>query len=298
MPTHRSTRVGARGVDPVPMSARAYLFALGAIALWGTLAWLSVALKQVPPFLLLGIALAIGALPGLPFVQQWRVPLTTLALGIFGLFGFHLLLFLALRWAPPVEANLVNYLWPLLIVLLSPALLPGTRLALRHCAGAAMGFIGAAVLIAGGIEAEATRSALGFAAALGSALIWSTYSLLTKRVAPFPTGAVGAFCVACSVLAFGCHVLLEAPYAPSANEWALLAAIGLGPMGAAFFLWDRALKEGDPRVIGTLAYVTPLISTALLLLAGHGGWSWRFALAAGLIIGGAVLASRTEARAS
>ncbi len=274
------------------MSLRAYLLALGAIALWGTLAWLSVALKQIPPFLLLGIALAIGALPGLPFVRQWRVPPSTLALGIFGLFGFHLLLFLALRWAPPVEANLVNYLWPLLIVLLSPTLLPGTRLLPQHGIAAAMGFIGAALLIAGSIDMNATRSMFGFIAAFGSALIWSIYSLLTKRVAPFATGAVGAFCLASSSLAFACHALWESRYLPEASDWMLLGAIGLGPMGAAFFLWDRALKEGDPRIIGTLAYLTPLISTALLLLAGHGVWSWRFALATVLIVGGALLASR------
>jgi hypothetical protein len=41
------------------------------------------------------------------------------------LFGFHFLLFMALRLAPPIEANLVNYLWPLLIVLLTPLVLPG-----------------------------------------------------------------------------------------------------------------------------------------------------------------------------
>lgn len=274
------------------MSARAYLFALGAIALWGTLAWLSVALKQVPPFLLLGIALAIGALPGLPFVRQWRVPPATLALGIFGLFGFHLLLFLALRWAPPVEANLVNYLWPLLIVLLSPALLPGTRLTLAHCVAAAMGFIGAALLMAGGTDADAARGVHGFFAAFGSALTWSLYSLLTKRVAPFSTGAVGAFCVASSALAFACHALWEPRYMPSAAEWPLLLAIGLGPMGAAFFLWDRALKDGDPRIIGTLAYATPLVSTTVLLAGGHGSWNWRFAVATILIVGGAALASR------
>lgn len=277
------------------MSWRTYLLALGAIALWGTLAWLSVALQQMPPFLLLAIALAIGALPGVPFTRQWRVPFATLALGIFGLFGFHLLLFLALRWAPPVEANLVNYLWPLLIVLLSPALLPDTRLRPQHCVGAILGFAGAIVLVAGGIRADASRSALGFIAAFGSALIWSLYSLLTKRVAPFSTGAVGLFCLASSALAFGCHALWESRYAPTTHEWLLLAAIGLGPMGAAFFLWDRAMKEGDPRIIGTLAYATPLVSTALLLLAGHGDWSWRFALAAMLIIGGAVLASHARA---
>ena len=99
------------------------LFALGAIALWSTLATLGLALAHVPPFLLTGLSLLIGSLIALPLsrfdMRQWRVPLRTLALGVYGLFGFHFLLFMALRNAPPVEANLVNYLWPLLMVVLA-----------------------------------------------------------------------------------------------------------------------------------------------------------------------------------
>ena len=105
----------------------ATLLALGAIALWATLASLGVALAHVPPFLLTGLALVIGSVPAWPLARQWRVPASTLALGVYGLFGFHFLLFVALRHAPPVEANLVNYLWPLLIVVLAPLFLPGVR---------------------------------------------------------------------------------------------------------------------------------------------------------------------------
>ena len=96
--------------------------ALGAIFLWATLAPLGVALSHVPPFLLTGLALLVGSLVALPLsgfrLSGWRVSLSTLALGVYGLFGFHFLLFIALRHAPPVQANLVNYLWPLLMVVL------------------------------------------------------------------------------------------------------------------------------------------------------------------------------------
>src|SRR5882762_7027676 len=87
---------------------RANLFALGAIALWASVATLGVALKHVPPFLLTGLSLVVGSLLALPFVlrdpNQWRVRPSTLAIGVYGLFGFHFLLFIALRTAPPVEA--------------------------------------------------------------------------------------------------------------------------------------------------------------------------------------------------
>jgi drug/metabolite transporter (DMT)-like permease len=132
----------------------------------------------------------------------------------------------------------------------------------------------------------------GYVLALGSALIWSTYSLLTRRVPPFPTAAVGLFCVVSGLLALGAHAALEAPYVPSAREWLLIGALALGPMGAAFFLWDAALKRGDARAIGALSFLTPLLSTLLLIATGLGRFSWTIALAAALIVGGAVLGSR------
>ena len=170
------------------------LYALGAIALWSTLATLGLALAHVPPFLLTGLSLLIGSLIALPLsrfdVRQWRVPLGTLALGVYGLFGFHFLLFMALRYAPPVEANLVNYLWPLLMVVLAPVLLPGVALRGVHVVAALLGFAGAALAIwgapaaPGGSAAVASGWAWGYVPALGSAFIWASYSLWCQRVRP------------------------------------------------------------------------------------------------------------------
>lgn len=265
------------------------LLALGAVALWSLLAMLAVQLARVPPFLLLGLALGGAGVLALPTWRQWRVAPTTILLGLYGLFGFHLLLFLALRHAPPVEANLINYLWPLLIVVLAPVILPGVRLAPRHAAGALLGLAGAALLITGGRWTFAGEHLRGYLLAAGSAFIWATYSLLTRRVAPFPTAAVGLFCLLSGALSLGCHALLEPTYVPTWREAAWIAALALGPMGAAFFLWDAAMKRGDPRAIGTLAYLTPLGSTLGLLASGAGSLTAVTAAAALMIVGGAVL---------
>jgi drug/metabolite transporter (DMT)-like permease len=265
------------------------LAALGAIALWGTLAALALGLSAVPPFLLTGLALVIGACAGGRALFHRPPPPAALALGVYGLFGFHFFLFLALRHAPPVEANLVNYLWPLLMVALAPVIVPGLRWSSRHALAAGLGFAGAALLITSRPGEPGAGGALGYLFALVSALIWSTYSLLTRRFAHFPTAYVSWFCLASGIASLACHFAFEPRYWPGASEWPYLIALGLGPMGTAFFLWDRALKKGDPRAIGNLAYLTPLLST-LVLVAFTGGNLTAAAFAAmALILAGAWL---------
>ena len=279
------------------------LLALAAIALWGTLATLGVELAHVPPFLLTGLGLLAGSLIALPLsrlrLQAWKVPLPTLLVGIYGLFGFHWLLFLALRHAPAVEANLINYLWPLGMVVLAPLFLPGVRLHGRHVIAALLGFAGAAIAILGrGGEASSAGSGFqsGYLLALASAFVWASYSLLTRRVPAFPTAAVGSFALVSGLLSLACHALLEPATALSAGDVALIALLGLGPLGGAFFLWDAAIKCGDPRRIGLLAFITPLLSTALLLLSTGQALRWNIALAAALVVGAAVWGSRSPQR--
>ncbi len=276
---------------------QANLYALGAIALWASLASLGVSLTHIPPFLLTGIALIIGSVPAWPFVlrdpSQWRIPLRTLALGVYGLFAYHFLLFIALRHAPPVEANLVNYLWPLFIVVLAPLVLPGVALRLPHVLAALLGFAGAAIAIVGGRELSGTL-AWGYLPALAAAFIWATYSLLTKRVAAFPTTAIGLFGLVSGVLSLLCHALLEPSVALQPRDWALLAVLGLGPLGASFFMWDKALKLGDARHIGILSYITPLASTALLIVVSGRPFTWSIALATVMIISAAVMGMRAR----
>jgi drug/metabolite transporter (DMT)-like permease len=282
-------------VKPVSPS----LLALGAIALWGTLATLGVSLSHVPPFLLTGLALLVGSLVALPLsgfqLWRWRVPLPTLALGVYGLFGFHFLLFVALRHAPPVQANLVNYLWPLFMVVLAPVFLKGLTLRLGHWLGALMGFAGAAVAILGGADTAMQGTSTGwgwswgYVPALGSAFIWASYSLLTKRVPAFPTAAIGGFALVSGVLSLLCHGLMEPSASLTVQDRLLILVMGLGPMGAAFFLWDSALKGGDARQIGLLSYLTPLVSTILLMAVSGRALTWAIALAGVLIISGAWL---------
>jgi drug/metabolite transporter (DMT)-like permease len=277
------------------MPPAAVLLALSSIALWSFLAYLGARLSHVPPFLVVGIALCIGGTVGAARARSWRVPRKTLLVGVGGLFGYHFLYFTAFRYAPAVEANLINYLWPLLIVLLTPLLLPGNPLRPHNLVGALLGLAGAALIITGGRLSLETESLGGYLLMAGAALTWACYSLLTKRLPPFPTSAVGAFCLCSGLLSLGFYGLQlhSLPLAPalSAQEWALLLALGLGPMGAAFYTWDAALKRGDPRIIGSLAYLIPLTSTLVLVVLGGRSLEPIAGAAMILIVAGSVVGS-------
>ena len=116
--------------------------------------------------------------------------------------------------------------------------------------------------------------------------------MLTKRVKPFRTAAIGLFALVSGALSLACHALLESPVALSGRDWGLIVLLGLGPLGAAFYLWDAALKRGDARQIGVLSFLTPLLSTALLLgVRGEPPGIW-LVLATLMIVGAAVLGTR------
>ena len=272
------------------------LAALGAVILWGSLAALGASLSNIPPFLLTGIGLVIGGLVSLPLAKfdfkKLKVSWTALLVGVYGLFGYHAALFAGLQNAPSVQANLVNYLWPLLIVVLAPIFIRGTTLTLRHVIAAVVGFIGAGLAILSGAELV-SGFAIGYVFAFFAAIFWSTYSLLSNRVA-FKTTAVGTFGFVSGALAIAAHLIFEPATTIQLTDWPLLIALGLGPLGGSFYLWAYALKNGSPQRVGLIAFLTPLISTTLLLVVTDTPLSPLLAVSAGLIFIAAFFCSRAK----
>lgn len=278
-----------------PGVARATAAGCAALTLWAFLAPLTRLAQPVPPLLLTALGLSAGGLFGLAAVaargrlRALRQGPLAWAHGLAGIGGYHALYFAALGSAPAVEANLLNYSWPLLIVLFA-GLIGGMRLGARRLAGVAMGAAGAAVLLAGDARFPA-GAWLGFALALAAAVVWALYSVLAARLGAVPSEAVAGFCLAAGALAWLAHLALEPPASLGARQWAVVALLGLGPTGAAFFLWDHGMKRGDPRLLGTLAYAVPVASTLLLVAIGDGELSARMLFAAALVSGGGLLAA-------
>ncbi|SMY06855.1 aromatic amino acid exporter YddG [Flavimaricola marinus] len=268
-----------------------------AVLLWALLAVLTVWTQPTPPLLLNAICFAIGGAVGLIWCastgglgQLRRVPLGVYAFGTVGLFGYHFLYFSALRMAPPAEAGLIAYLWPLLIVLFS-GLLPGEQLRKGHIIGALISFVGAGILVTSGGAGFDLANLPGYGLALICALFWSTYSVVSRRFGAIPTASVTVFCLASAVLSALAHLALEETVWPVGFAgWAALAALGLGPVGLAFFVWDVGVKRGDIQMLGVASYAAPLLSTLVLVVVGIAAPTGALLVAALMITGGAALA--------
>ena len=279
---------------------RATLIGGSAVLMWATLALLTTWTGAVPPFQLVAMAFTIAFLltaakwlvGGESIADHVHLPAAVWLLGVGGLFGYHFFYFMALRNAPAVEASLIAYMWPLLIVVFS-ALLPGERLRWWHLAGTACGLAGTVLLVTdGGGLAFKGEFWLGYLMAILCAFTWSTYSVLSRRFRAISTDAVGAFCGVTAVLAVLCHLAFEVTVWPQGGEWLAVLGLGLGPVGAAFFVWDIGVKNGDIRALGAAAYGAPLLSTVLLVVYGQAAATWVVAMACLLIVGGAVIAAR------
>jgi drug/metabolite transporter (DMT)-like permease len=281
-------------------SRTATLIGLTAILMWSLLAVMTVATGKIPAFQLAAMTFAIGALVGsLSWIARpqaiaaLRQPPLAWLVGVGGLFGYHALYFLALRFAPPAEAGLLNYLWPLLIVLFS-SLLPGERLLPHHVIGAVLGLAGTVLLFAGNRSHDfAPGQVPGLAAAFVAAFVWAIYSVMSRRLRSVPTDAVAGFCAATALLAAGVHAMVESTVWPQTLlQWLAVVGLGVGPVGAAFYAWDIGMKRGDIRVLGAASYATPLLSTAFLIAAGFAAPSAAIVIAAILIAGGGLIAAR------
>ena len=277
---------------------KATLVGFVAVLLWGMLALLTSYCGSIPPLQLTAMTFGIACLASVIFFIRsghdfsvFRQPPSVWLNGVLGLFGYHAVYFMALKSAPVVEASLINYLWPVLIVLFS-AFLPGEKLRWFHLMGVALGFLGVLLLfLNGGSFQLDSRYLSGYLLALACAVIWSLYSVISRKNKSAPTLLIGAFCGVTAVLAFLCHLLFEKTVLPQPDEWFPLLLLGLGPMGLAFFAWDFGVKQGNIRLLGALSYIAPLLSSVLLIVFGKATFRLGILLACLCVIGGSMIAS-------
>jgi len=280
---------------------KTYATAIGfsAIILWSFLALFTSLTSGIPAFQLLFLTFLLGGTVGLLFILFKRTdikriitqPLKVWLIGIGGLFGYHFFYFLALNNAPVADASLIAYLWPVLIVLFS-SLIQNEQLKWHYVFGVLIAFLGASLLILTK-ENFSFSSAyfLGYLMAFLSAIIWALYSVLNRTMKHIETDIVAFYCLSTSLLGGLCHLLLENWVMPNGAQWLAIVALGLGPVGLAFYAWDYATKHGNLRLLGVTSYMAPLFSTILLTLSGQVEFNKILIVSCLLIIIGALFSS-------
>jgi drug/metabolite transporter (DMT)-like permease len=166
-------------------------------------------------------------------------------------------------------------------------------LSARHLFGVALGLSGSLLLLAQGSKFSAD-ALVGYACAVSASLTWALYSVFARRLRAVPTQAVIGFCAVSAVLAALAHSIFEPTVVPTRTIFGTVLLLGMGPVGIAFLLWDVGMKQGDPRLLGTLAYATPVASTMILGLAGFATVSLITMVAALLVAAGGWLAARAR----
>lgn len=263
-----------------------YLYALGAIFCWASLpAATGSALDGLSTESLLLYSFGSGAifLYLLDVVRQrsWRLfwpEGKTALLGIWGIFVYHWIYYLALDRAPIAEAAILATTWSFWMVVFA-SFQRFRKLTWPIAVTAVVCMVGAGLVISAGKSvAFEGRYLVGYALALGCGLIWSSFSVGLVWIKP-KEEPMTAFMVMAALLSLLVY-LTSGPHAAPAPS-ALAAAIYLGcvPLGLSFFLWNRALLGGNIAVIGYLSFLTPPLAVLLVALMR------RETLAAQVIVG-------------
>jgi drug/metabolite transporter (DMT)-like permease len=290
------------------LRTKATLVGTVAVLLWSSLAPLTAMAHSIPPLELLAMTFGIAFLCGLTWlfvtgglssVQRLKQPLSYLGFATAALFGYHALYFAALSLAPPAQASLIAYLWPLLTVLFSAWSSRDDRVRASHIVGAFLGFTGTALLVLSG-DADHTAlpyRSLGLLAALLCAVIWSSYSVLNRHFRNVPSEAMIGICGWVALLGWGVHFLVDSQTVlPGISQWFAIVALGVGPIGLAFLAWDYGTKHGHVSVLGTVSYAAPVLSTLLLVVLGYTPASLSLLAASALVVGGAWTATTSSRR--
>lgn len=272
------------------------------VLIWSLTAPVMATAVGVDPFLYVALGDGVGALA---FVVMWiirrhnplpelrRVPLWFYLLGFVGI-GLHNLTWVAaLQQAPPLEATLIIYTWPLLVIVFTTISLR-QRLKWYHMAAGALGLCGIAALMMGrGLELGALSFTSGHLWALVCALTWSVFSAVAARHTYLSSNFLGVVLLLSALFSGSVWVMIQgAPPAPASSLW--IVGVASVFFALSYASWDYGMKHGDAQLIGVLSFITPVLSAVYLVLLGKAEMTVYLLAALMLVVAGIGIAKFGE----
>lgn len=283
--------------------------AMGAILLW---CWSGVCFRMgaqlMGPMPYLTCMCAVGSLTvlllqaasGKSIAVLVKLPPRVIVAGFFGVAFYTVLIQFAVGWAPEKEVgqvSLLNYLWPIWIVLMAFVMLSEKMDPARTLIGAAMGIAG--VVVARGADVlNIPTNLIPHAMTLTGGVLWALYCvLLRKWKIPEESGGTAFHFAVCAIMA--------AAIASWQSAWTVVPSIsgamffwilfgGIGPVGLGYHWWEIGIKRGNVQLISQLAYFTPIGSSVLIGLFFRQALSWGLLIGAILIAAGAWVARKKD----
>lgn len=289
--TNRSTKSGWRTAGGV-----------AAVFIWSMTAPIVASAVGVDPFLYVGLGDGVGALV---FVAMWivrrhnplpelrTVPIWLYLLGIIGIGGHNLTWVAALQQAPPLEATLIIYTWPLLVVVLTTITL-GQRFRWFHAAAGALGLAGIVALLLGkGLAVGAFHFMPGHFWAVISAVTWAVFSAMAARYPSRSSNFLGVIFGASALINGSIWLFaLGAPAAPVRSV--LIVASASIFFALAYAMWDFGMKQGNAQLIGVVSFLTPVLTAIYLVVLGIAELTPYLVLSLLLVVSGIGIAKYGE----
>ena len=270
---------------------KATLIGYSGLLMWSCYALLVSAMKGVPTFEMLGIIFLCGFVAiaaRLTIRGEWykiKQPLIVWIVGVAGILGNDFTTIAAFKAAPPVQVELINYLWPMMVVLFA-SFLPGERFTTKHFLSAFIGLYGAYVLMTHnhGLAGFHWNYLWGYTLAFFGGVIWALYCLISRYHNKTPLDMLGMYFGIGAVVSFVCHWQYEASVLPSIGQGVILGIMALTTSGLAYFCWDFGCKKGNVKLLSILTYGNPILSAILLILFTKAEYSNYLAIAALLVV--------------
>lgn len=257
------------------IGSKATLAGCFALMLWSTSGILVANLKQLPVFEVLTLAFITCFLLSSSWItlrNEWpqvRQPLKLWIIGVTGVCGCDFLFISAFHYAPAAHVDLINYLWPVFMIIFA-SFIPGERVKLQHIIACGFGFYGIYILLTQrlGIQSIPSDYLPGYGLALLEAIIWSLYAISLRYYRQTHILNVGLYCGFGAILSFICHMQFETFVVPSFQQFGLILYMGLATQGLAFISWAYGIRHGNYSLLAVMSYFTPLVSVALLVAFG------------------------------
>lgn len=245
-----------------------------ALVLWACGALLVVSIGNLPPFEIQTFIFSLSFLVSflkISYKRSWHqlteVPKCMWFIGVLGIFFANLFFVSAFQYAPPEKVDLINYLWPVMVILFSP-LLPNEILKKHQLCGALLAFLGVTVLLTNGKGFSGFELShwKGYLLSFLNAFFWTIFILFNRKYKSIPNEMIGLYCGIGALLAFTAHCLFETFVLPSLEQLLYLCILGIFCQGMGYLFWDHGIKKGYYKLLCTLSYIAPILSMSLLVL--------------------------------